>query len=308
VLRALGVTYLRQEDYAGAILVLERALQLTPNDHGSMLVLGQIYLKQEKRPEALALLQRAKELGASDPELDKMLDQLGREVDTEWSFVQLESRHFRVSFAGTEERSTARFVLGALEEAYDDVGRKLGYSPDQRLTAVLYTAEDFRAITRTPDWVGGVFDGRIKLPVRGLEADDPDLSRVLRHEYAHSVVTLLAGPRCPAWLNEGIAVWAEEAETGDHQRWAEQTLAAHGTLPFDALSDSFARLPVDGAEAAYAQSYLAVQSLVDRYGSRRLVEFLSALSHGTNVSDAFAEVYREGLEGFQERLLRGYSG
>ena len=101
-------------------------------------------------------------------------------------------------------------MLDALEDAYDAVGRKFDYYPEARTPVVLYSQQDFHTVTQTPDWAGAAFDGRIKLPVRGLSTDDPGFQRVVRHEYAHSLVAQLAGPRCPVWLNEGLAVWAEE--------------------------------------------------------------------------------------------------
>jgi len=33
----------------------------------------------------------------------------------------------------------------------------------------------------------------------------PELSRVLKHELAHSFINQVSGGRCPQWLNEGIA-------------------------------------------------------------------------------------------------------
>src|SRR5262249_3163255 len=147
------------------------------------------------------------------------------EVDAEWDFVKLESTHFRATFADDEDRSTVNVVLDAMEEAYDIVGAKFDYYPEGRAPVVLYTQQDFHTITRTPDWAGGVFDGRIKIPVRGLTRSDPNLPRTARHEYAHSVVGRLSAGRCPVWLNEGLAVWAEEAQDGERQAWAENKVA-----------------------------------------------------------------------------------
>ena len=39
---------------------------------------------------------------------------------------------------------------------------------DEPTAVVLYTQRDFHAVTQTPDWAGAAYDGRIKLPVRGL--------------------------------------------------------------------------------------------------------------------------------------------
>ncbi len=308
VLQALGVTYLRQGHYARAAATLERALQSVPSDQNSLLALAQVRLKQDRRPQALDLLQRAKEAGASGPHLDSALQQLSREVDAEWNFVRLESPHFRLSFADDDDRSAVRQVLGALEDAYETVGDKFNYFPHERTPVVLYTQQDFHAVTQTPDWAGAAFDGRIKLPVRGLTRDEPELARVVAHEYAHSVVARLSDGRCPVWLNEGLAVWSEEVEDGDHEAWAQAKVADQELFSFEELSGSFTHLAAERVQVAYAESYLAVRALVDRYGLRKLPALLGALSRERNLKDAFAATYPGDLDSFEQQLARRLSG
>lgn len=308
VLRALGFTHLREADYVQATVQLERALQIAPADTSTMLALAEAYLKQDKRPQALDLLHRAKEAGAGGPALDKRLRQLSREVDAEWDFVHRESPHFRLSFADDEDPGAVRLVLGALEDAYFDVGAKFGYYPDERTPVVLYTKQDFHTVTQTPDWAGAAFDGRIKLPVGGLSAADDNFPRVVRHEYAHSLVARLSRGQCPVWLNEGIAVWAEETEEGEREAWAERTLAGQDLFTLNQLNGSFVQLPAARAEVAYAQSYLAVRTLIDSYGARTISSLLIALSQSGDLAHAFAAVYPDDLPRFEERLLRQLAG
>jgi len=308
VLRALGVSYARQGDSARAAPLLERALQMERNDTTTLLVLADVYLKQDKRPQALELLQHAKEAGATGADLDKKLQQVSREVDAEWGFAALESPHFKVSFADDEDRSTVKLMLDALEDAYGVVGAKFNSYPARQTTAVLYTQRDFHTVTQTPHWAGAAFDGRMKFPVRGLTADNPNLLRVVRHEYAHSLVASLTNGRCPVWLNEGLAVWAEEDHEGERAAWAESRVAGQRLFSLDELSRSFTNLPADRVEVAYAESYLAVRSLIDRYGARTMPTLLTALSSTGDVRDAFASVYPADLARFQEQLLRQLHG
>jgi len=284
------------------------ALRLAPTHVNSLLMLGDIYLKQDRRAPALEVLQRAKEAGAHGPELDRMLGQLSREVDAEWDFVELQSRHFRVSFGDGEDRRTVKLLLDALEDAYDVVGAKFNYRPDDRTPVVLYTQSDFHGVTQTPDWAGAAFDGRIKIPVRGLTADDPNLPRVLRHEYAHSAIAQISGGHCPVWLNEGLAVWAEENDDADHTGWATRHVADKELFALAQLRDSFTTLPADRVEVAYAESYLAVRSLIDRYGARKIPAFLVALGRVHSVGEAFASVYPGDFSGFEQQLLRQLTG
>ena len=173
---------------------------------------------------------------------------------------------------------------------------------------VLYTQQDFHNITQTPGWAGAAYDGRIKLPVRGLQADDAQLTRVVRHEYAHSLITQLSNGRTPVWLNEGLAVWAEETEEGERQAWAEEKIAGQELFTLEQLTNSFVQLPVGRAEVAYAQSYLAVRALVDQYGARKIPPLLSNLAKSRNLNEAFAATYPGDLASFEERFLRRLTG
>jgi Flp pilus assembly protein TadD len=305
--RALGMTYLRQGRHADAVAALDKALQLAPRDTDAMLRLAQLYLAEDRRADALALLQQAKALGARGPDLDKFVQQLSREVDAEWGFVKLDSPHFRVSFNGDEDRHAVRQVLRTLEEAHDIVTSKFDYVPPEPTEVVLYTQEDFHDVTQTPHWAGAAYDGRIKIPVRGLDDETSDLPRILRHEFAHSIIAQLAGGRCPVWLNEGLAMWAEDDEDGERDVIEERRLANQELFTLAELRDSFINLPRQRVPVAYAESYLAVRALIDRYGARKIPDLLGALKRSGDVSSAFSEVYPGDLAGFEQRLLHQLS-
>jgi tetratricopeptide (TPR) repeat protein len=304
VLQTLGIALLRQNRQADAAALLERALDLDPEDHTTLLALADVYLGMDKRPEALDLLHRARETGFSSDDLERRLEQLEREVDVEWEFVEIRDPHFRVSFADDEDYDSVRLILAALDDAYYTVGAKFDHYPHSRTPVVLYTQQDFHAITQTPDWAGGAFDGRIKIPVRGLTHDDPNLARVVRHEYAHSLVAQLAGQRCPVWLNEGLAVWAEESRDGERIAWAQEGISGQHLFTFEQLRTSFANIPADRVQIAYGQSYLAVRALIERYGAHTIPSLLGALGRHGNIQQAFDEVYRDSYGHFQQQVLR----
>ncbi|MCK6554028.1 tetratricopeptide repeat protein [Candidatus Binatia bacterium] len=298
VLQALGIARLRQGQTAEAAELLERALELVPGSRGTLLALADVYTQQDRRAEALELLQRARDNGPTEPELERRVQQLGREVDAEWDFVAVHDPHFRISFGDGGDQSAVRVMLDALDEAYYSVGAKFDYYPDGRTPVVLYAQQDFHAITQTPDWASGAYDGRIKFPVRGLTADNPQLARIARHEYAHSVIRRLAGTSCPVWLNEGLAVWAEEDSEGERVAWAEERISNRELFELRDLTGSFIALPAERIDVAYAQSYLTVRALIDRYGAARLRQLLAAMGRTGEFATAFADVYREDFAAF----------
>lgn len=307
-LKLLGSAYLQTGEPQDAAAVLEEAAALATSNPPVLVLLAQSYIDLDRRVEALELLFRARDAGAPEAMVGSLITTLSREVDAEWDFAVEDTAHFRISFGDEELPDTIDIVADALERAYRVVGGKLGSYPPDRTPVVLYARQDFHSLTQTSQWTEGVFDGRIKIPVRGLDARDPKLDRVLRHEYAHSLVARLGGRRVPGWVNEGTAMWAEEEYEGDRQGWAESVVARSGAAPLRHLEQSFARMPANQAQLAYAQSYLAIRTLVDRYGSGRLRQLLDEINRKRPLADAFFDVYRQDLERFEREVFGETAG
>ncbi len=307
VVLSLAVAAQRSNHDDLAIATLERGQKVAPTNPTMMIMLAEYRLQQRDRAAALALLQQARDAGLHDPTLNQRIAALSREVDAEWDFVERDSAHFAISFAGTEDLSSVRLVLDTLEDAYHVVGGKFRTYPDDKTDVVLYPQENFHRVTQTPDWAGAAFDGRIKLPVGGLTtADDDKLARVLRHEYAHRIVATLSGNHAPVWLQEGLAVWSEEDREGDHEAGLLESVGNQAAPSLTLLAGPFTQLPAASAQTAYAFSYLAVRALVDRFGSASIPEFLRSLQ--TNSIDAaFDSVFREKFVDFDERFQRDHA-
>lgn len=306
VLGALGIAHVRQGDYRRGRELLERATADGGGDAASLTALATAYRQLGEREAAVEALHRARDAGARGPDFDAMVGRAERELDTEWDFDETRSAHFTIGFAGEHDSvAAADLVAPGLERAYFHVGSKLDLYPGERVPVVLYASEDFHDVTQTPSWSAGVYDGRIKLPVGGLMASDDDvLERTLRHEYGHVLVHELSRGRAPVWLNEGVAIWAEEERDGDRVEWAEGTVAGQPLFHLAQLQGAFTRLPPDRVHVAYAQSYLAVRALVDRHGARRLRTLLEEIGKGAT----FERAYREQLYGdpaaFEADLIR----
>ena len=306
LLSALGIARVRQEQWDAARSALERAVALGAADPYTLVALGKVYRQQGDREAAVEMFDRARDSGAAGPGFQQSLARLERELDAEWDFSEMRSPHFQIAFAGGERESNAaaQAVAQGLEDAYFHDGRKLDLYPGERVPVVLYPSEDFHDITQTPSWTGGVYDGRIKLPSRGVEeGDSAVLERTLRHEYGHVLVTQLSRGHVPVWLNEGVAIWCEEERDGEREDWAYQTLANQVLFPLRDLGGSFTALPADRVHVAYAQSYLAVRALVGQSSGRSLRELLAALGDGKSLDDAFRTVYSRSVAGFESDFI-----
>lgn len=300
----IGAGYRAHEarDFAAAAGWLAEAQPMQPSRADLALALADAYVQLDQRDLALDALLRARDAGVRHGEIDAWIERLQREVDAEWEFVRVSVGDFDLDFDESVPSDTVDAVAEALVEAQREVDAKLGFRPQERVRAVLYAQQDFHRLTQTPDWTQGVFDGRIKIPLRGFTAGDPALPSVLRHEYAHYVVATLSAKRCPVWLNEGIAMWAEEFDD-ERLTWSEGHIVDRHLLRFAQLDGSFARLSAHVAEGAYAQSYFAVRDLVDRHGARVLLALLRELAKGQDFATSFRRVYGLDVQRFESMLF-----
>lgn len=283
--KGLGVSYMNVGDYENARLSLEKALEHIPNDFMVRKILAIIYYKKDDAERALMHAETALSV-MNDPELQQLQAKLRNEKSAEERHVNEGTTHFKVSFDGYAHGDLSRKVIDILEDAYRTIGKEMDYFPSQPVSVVLYTNQDFYDITQSPQWSGGIFDGKIRIPIRGVESREGELRKVLFHEYTHAVVHSIT-PLCPLWVNEGLA---EYFSTNSGKMIGQ-------LLPLTSLEASFSGLRPENIRTAYWESYSAVSYLIERYGLHRIKQFLLALPKRSDLNqafeDAFSMSYRE---------------
>ena len=177
-------------------------------------------------------------------------------------------------------------MLRALESDFDEISGALNYAPAQPIAVTLYTNEIFRDITRAPSWVGALNDGRIRVPVQGLDSVTPDLARTLKHELTHSFITEKTHGRSPTWLQEGAAQWMEGTRTNAP---AAAGLVAlydrHQDPSLTILEPLWLNLPAGFAAVAYEWS-LAVVEAIEAASPGDLERILDRMDEGVSNENA----------------------
>jgi hypothetical protein len=168
----------------------------------------------------------------------------------------------------------------------------------------LYTEQAFFDVTRAPAWTGALNDGRLRIPISGLNSLTPELARVLKHELAHSFINQLSAGRCPIWLHEGIAQLLEPKSLASDGRQLAQLFKSQQNIPLNALEGSFMRF--SGAEAylAYAESLAAVSYINDAYGMGDLQRILERLSEGSSTEAALRATIHSGYGQLESDLAK----
>ena len=153
---------------------------------------------------------------------------------------------------------------------------------------ILYSGQQFQEVTDAPGWSGGIYDGKIRIPIGGIEHETPGLKRILYHEYTHAVVRAIT-PRCPTWLNEGLAQHFEGREIDGGQRAMLAKIAREGRLPqLASLEGPFMGLNSGQASLAYLYSLSSVRYMVDAFGMYRIKSVLEELSKGADTGKAIS--------------------
>jgi hypothetical protein len=198
------------------------------------------------------------------------------------------SGRFVLSYAPGVSDRLAGEVLDALQDAYAELGTELGSYPEADIPVLLYAREDFAAVTRSPEWAGAVYDGKIRVPLGGVKRMSPPLRALLHHEYTHVVVHFLGKGRVPTWLNEGLAEVVGRRQ--NPSPYAIPPSSGH-RLSAKALERPFTELPAEQVPQAYAQSHDRVQRLIGLCGWPALGELLQRLGTGEGWEEAVAAAY-----------------
>lgn len=291
--RGEAMTFYMQGKYSAAASLLDQAIGIDPENPRVYHLLGKAYYADGRLSEAIDALQRSLEYGGGE-DVAAFLDKVRREQQIEAEMQEEYRGHFQLSFEDGEHASAvASEILETLEDAYLEVGSELAYYPDIRVPVLLYKHRDYVDVTRSPDWAGAVYDGKIRLPLAGMRAVNKQLAAILYHEYMHVMVHFMAGRNVPVWLNEGLAEIAGRRINPTPQADLTAAAVSGQLLDWQILASPFSGLADDRIALAYEQSYSLASFMVESYGWHNMRELLETLGKQLEWSVAVAEVYRE---------------
>jgi tetratricopeptide (TPR) repeat protein len=275
-----------QGKYPDAAYELERATTLRPDSVELLRMLGAARYDADRVADAISAWKHAMEI-SPDLATERLLHKAQRELQVEERSSRKESRHFTLHYQGKETTpELQQQILASLETAYQDLSSQLGYEPGENIIVILYTQKEFIDITEAPSWAGALNDGKLRIPIGGITAMDPELERNLKHELTHSFVNSLGRGRCPVWLNEGLAQIMEPRSASMYAGQLSPLFLQRKAIPFSILEHSFTRFSNFQAEVAYAESLSAVEYLGSRYGMAEIVRMLQNIASGSETEQA----------------------
>lgn len=286
----VAAAFQKTENPGAAIAVLQEFATRVPDNARVHAMLGRLLYRNGELGESQFHLRRSSELSPDDADTRKFLEQLEREAVIEKDLQTFTSVHFSLACPASYPEEWAEDMLEQLEEAFAEVSERLNFIPTQRSQVLIMQTKDFRMVHDLPDWAGGLYDGRIRLPVPGSNMRPAALRGAVMHEYTHHVIFLMSSGNCPVWLNEGLAQLFEKG-SDSAQNYASLTPDTQTISSLAALDAEFKASPNrEQAGILYRSALVATSRIVAEFGWRSISDLLINLATGSSFDKASYEV------------------
>lgn len=276
--KGLGICYYKEKNFVRSESHLKSFLNSNNSDTEVFIVYSDLLESLGDFEKAYSLLNNAlPKTDSSDP-LYKVLQerkhQMSQKLKVSNSQEQLSSDYFNLRISKDVDRQFAFTVLSYLEDRLDFFTNSYGFQfPSTSIEVIIYLDKKFRAIyNHSPNWVDGLFDGRIRIPVSSNNLSslslDSKLKSVVTHELAHAVMSIQTkGKAIPTWVAEGLAQFFSCIESSC------STLTSHKSseifLSQQDFEGNFLSMEKQKAQAAYKQS-LYIINLLEKTNSESI--------------------------------------
>ena len=295
-----ATAYQKIENTVEAINTLQDFVQNYPRDLKVNEALAKLLYLNGNLTESKYYIGRCLELEPDNKKNLEFLAKIDKEAIIELNTNSFSGKHFDLVCPDTFSEDWAEKLLDQLENAYEEVGSKLNYYPEQKAQVILLPTDDFKLVHDLPDWAGGVYDGKIRLPVPS-NIQPRALKGAILHEYTHHVVFLASSGNCPIWLNEGLAQIFEKDCENLPEAFSTGNEEPVSLYEIDA---GFKNRPDRNTAAKlYKISFTATCKFVEEYNWNRIAEILQMLSIGKTFNESLNDVLGESQAEVESRIV-----
>ena len=231
---------------------------------------------------------------------------------------KIEHQFFTLTGGRTIPQNVLLVVSQIVEHTYHKVGKVFQYYPQHKVPVSIEAANQINTPQATnpvdsaaspfevtnhtlfsdaslPQWAVACYENEcIRLAYRPYsDSSIGVLYAVIRHEWTHLLVDLLAKGCCPNWLDEGLAQFVARPLMNSEKTCLQQASQDKHLLPLHLLQKPFGNLPEKQRRLAYLQSYAITKHLIQQFGFAALRDVLKHLGNGKLTDTAFQEVFRK---------------
>lgn len=287
-----AIEYYQKNEYE---LAKQAALESLKHDSQNAFayeLLGDIYNNQQDLKEAKTQYEIAYNLQPRDG-LRTKLEKLGAETAVDKKLSTYREEHFIIKYHNQDHSLEGFELRELLRQAYRSISQDFAFYFRNPIVVLLYDEADFRKITDTPHWVGGLYDGKVRMPLKKFSFNDSELRGLTIHEVTHAFIAAMSSQKAPPWINEGLAQVEEDKAHRIDLTVFEAAIKTRTLLPLDFLiSEHSVTNLKDQMQATlfYQQTFHLTRYLVRRYGMFHLKKMLAEFALGKNSDEVIRSV------------------
>lgn len=221
-------------------------------------------------------------------ELKEKIEKLAQETKVEKKLSTYREQHFIIKYHNEDKNLEGFELRELLRGTYKAISQDFAYYFKHQVVVLLYDEEEFRKITNVPHWAGGLYDGKVRMPVSKKGFHELELKALTTHEITHAFVAAMSGNLAPAWINEGLAEYEENKVRQGSAAVFKSALKTKTLLPLDQLMSHRSSAAIQNplmVTLFYEQSHELLKYMIGRYGMFRIKQLLEGFANGKD-SDA----------------------
>jgi len=286
LLAELTLAYVRAENYPFARFYLElaerQAAGAPPEIYGT---LGDVYYGLNRVEDAVLAWEQFERLRGHDPSVLKRLSAARQELSLARGQKVLELDDFTIYSDAAISPDMVDRVSQHLAEDYTAMSGFFQVRLPYSQVVILYAGRAYFSLVSIPDWVGGLFDGKIRISLDPEGGMTPRLDAVLRHELSHALIRHASGDRAPGWVHEGLAQWFEGKRLTIHDQ--REIFKNRRPVSIAEMDESFGRKTDRAtAQSNYGEALGLIEYLIQHRGEGALVCLLRDLAEDMSIEEA----------------------
>lgn len=287
-------------DSGGAVAQLRVAVERAPWWTAPQHALGIALIQEGEELDARSVLEKAHDI---DPYNVKTVNYL-RVLDELAKFKEFESERFIFRYDEVDDPIIPLYIAPQMDAMYDDQTDRFAFKPARKpIIEVFPDAQSFSV--RTAGMPGletyGASLGRVMTTVAPRAGDTLgpfNWSRVLRHEFTHTLNLMYTHGRIPRWLTEGLAVWTERVP----YRFANVPEMMYSRAMKDDMPSARTMITKFEGEFGYMSGFWIVRYIDEHYGWENVRTLITAYRDGKEDDDAFLAATGMNVDAFHEKF------
>jgi tetratricopeptide (TPR) repeat protein len=304
VLYNQGIDALKNRNIPEAEKKSREALEVDPSSPPAHILAGETDYAKHRMQQALGHWKQAFDADPSNSRLAGKIEKLKQELSAEKQYSKTDVHHFNIQFDYKTLGNGVYDIRDFLLDAYNRVGQDFGCFPKYPTVVILYGENEFRMANNVPEFIAGLYDGKIRVPVNFSRYPLATLKGILFHEYAHAVVYDLARSACPIWLNEGIAMRAMAPYLPVNTDVLKKAIKTNSLMSLDQLAAPGTWRNPRLVALAYSQSWIMAEYLFYRWSGNQIKKMLQQFRDGGTFHTQLVRNMNRTPEQFEEEWLQ----